>query len=56
MARRIVKRNQLPVEDWIAQHIYRGRLMLGDNGLVFDVELNEWYDTDAWHPQIGFEQ
>lgn len=50
MVARIRKVNQLPVPDYIAQHIYRGRLLLGYTGLVWDVELEEWFDWDAWPP------
>lgn len=48
--RRISKRSPLPLPDYIAQHVYKGRLMLGDHGMVWDTATGEWYDVDHWPP------
>ena len=48
---RIVKRIHLPgLPDHVAQAVYAGRLMLGDHGAVWDVELSEWTDPEGWTP------
>lgn len=50
MTQRIHKTEPLNVRDDIAQAVYRGRLMLGDHGLVWDTQTNEWHDMDGWKP------
>jgi hypothetical protein len=45
---RIYKRSPLQLPDHVAQAVYRGRLMLGDSGLVYDTEDNEWHDPWNW--------
>ena len=48
---RIVKRIHLPgLPDHVQQAVYRGRLMLGDTGLVWDVDRGEWFGPDGWTP------
>jgi hypothetical protein len=47
---RITKRSPLALPDHAAQAVYHGRLMLGENGLVYDTQTNDWHLPWEWRP------
>lgn len=51
MPARIVKLNPLPLPEHVAQAVYRGDLLLGERGMLFDVGRNDWFDQDSWPPR-----